>query len=184
MAARICLVSGPCGSGKTTLARLLAQGPWAGPGAAHIHTDDFYQYICRGYLPPWEETAGDQNETVIRAAAACAQQYVLGGYQVFVDGVIGPWFLAPWLALAEKGLDLRYVVLRPSQELTVARGLAREARAEFPLTEETFTHMWQMFADLGQYEPHAVDTGAQTPQESAAWLRERLAAGGFKLSHT
>lgn len=181
MTGKIVLISGPCGSGKTTLAGLLAQTPGPEPGSVHIHTDDFYQYIRRGYLPPWEEAAGDQNEIVIQAAAACGEQYALGGYLVFVDGVVGPWFLSPWLALAKKGLDLRYIVLRPSQRVTVERGLRREARAEFPLTEETFTQMWRMFSGLEQYEPHAVDTSGQTPEETAAWLLEKLGAGEFRL---
>ena len=44
MQGKIVLVSGPCGSGKTTVCRLLTQNSEA-VGAVHMHTDDFYSYI-------------------------------------------------------------------------------------------------------------------------------------------
>ena len=180
MKGKIVLISGPCGSGKTTVSRILSQITDAAQ-AVHMHTDDFYSYIKKGYIEPWKDGSGDQNETVIGAAAACAKAYADGGYDVFVDGVIGPWFLDIWKACAEQGEDIRYVVLRPSREETVRRGLEREARAEFPLTESVFTQMWDMFAALGEYEAHAVMTDGQTAEETAAFVQKQLAGGAFRL---
>ena len=105
------------------MSRLLAEG-CEGP-AVHMHTDDFYGYIKKGYIPPWQEGSGAQNGTVINAAAACAGEYARGGYTVFVDGVIGPWFLGPWLELVMEGMDVRYIVLLPGEE-----GAAGRSRAE------------------------------------------------------
>lgn len=180
MAQSVILISGPCGCGKTSLSRLLAAAARA-PLAVHMHTDDFYESIKKGYIPPWREEAGDQNQVAVHAAAACAEQYALGGYEVYVDGVIGPWFLEPWQRLAQKGLDLRYVVLRPGEEIAVARAAARDRRAQFPLAEETVRAMWRMFADLGEYESHALDTGGQALEESAALVQEALRQGRFRL---
>lgn len=71
MAGRIILISGPCGAGKTTVARILAE---EAPGSAvHLHTDDFYHSIRKGYIPPWLDGSADQNETVVEAAAAAGQ---------------------------------------------------------------------------------------------------------------
>ena len=173
---RIVLISGPCGSGKTTVSRMLAESGDS-PLAVHIHTDDFYQYIRRGYIPPWWEDSGDQNETVVRAAAACGEQYALGEYEVYVDGVVGPWFLGPWKRLTEKGLDLRYVVLRPGLEATVDRAMGRDQQEESPLKEENVRQMWEMFSSLGGYEAFALDTTEQTAAESARLIRERIRAG-------
>ena len=95
MSGRIILISGPCGSGKTTVSSLMAQNSGA-VQAVHMHTDDFYSYIKKGYIEPWMDGSGDQNETVINAAAACAEAYARGGFEVYVDGVIGPWFINLW----------------------------------------------------------------------------------------
>lgn len=176
----IILMSGPCGSGKTTVSRLLADSS-DGP-AVHMHTDDFYGYIRRGYIPPWQDGSGDQNETVVNAAAACAREYALGGYRVFVDGVVGPWFLGPWQSLAGDGMDLRYIVLRPEERSVLDRAAGREQRSEFPLKPENVSAMWQMFADLGRYEAHALDNTGQSPEETAANIRAALAGGRYKLS--
>lgn len=181
MAGRIILISGPCGSGKTTVSSLMAQNSDAAQ-AVHMHTDDFYSYIKKGYIEPWMDGSGDQNETVIGAAAACAEAYAKGGFEVYVDGVIGPWFIDLWKKPVRNGLDVRYVILRPDRAETVRRGLEREARAEFPLTEQVFRNMWDMFAELGDYENHTVNTGGQTGKETAAYLKEHLYAGEFRLS--
>lgn len=181
MNGKIILISGPCGSGKTTVCGLLAQRSEA-IGAVHMHTDDFYGYIKKGYIEPWKDGSGDQNETVIRAAAACARVYAEGGYEVYVDGVVGPWFIDIWKETAALDVDVRYVILRPGCEETVRRGLEREARAEFPLAEQVFRDMWQMFSKLNDYEKYAVDTEGQTPAETAAALKEQIDSGSFLLN--
>ena len=180
MSGKIVLISGPCGSGKTTVSRLLTELTDA-PRAVHMHTDDFYGYIKKGYIEPWEDGSGDQNETVIGAAAACAEGYARGGYEVYVDGVIGPWFIDIWKNAVRNGIDVRYVILRPGREETIRRGLEREARRDFALSGQVFADMWDVFAELHEYEIYAVDTGKQTAEESAADLKKRLQAGEFRL---
>lgn len=180
MNAKIVIVSGACGTGKSTLARLLAENSPC-PRTVHMHTDDFYQYICNGYIAPWMEDSGDQNETVINAVVAAASCFLADGYEVYVDGVIGPWFLEPWIKLALAGSDIRYLVLRPDEESTVLRASEREPRDCFPLSDETVKKMWHCFADLGEYEPHAIDTTGQTASQSAALIREHLRNGAFRI---
>lgn len=153
----------------------------AGERSVHMHTDDFYAYIRRGYVPPWQEEAGGQNQAVVRAAAACAEQYALGGYLVYVDGVVGPWFLDAWKELAEKGLDLRYVILRPDEETTLSRAMEREKRTGVRLGAQTVAAMWRMFDGLGEYEAHVLNPGGLTPEECAQALESRLAAGEYRL---
>ena len=49
---RVVIVTGPPGAGKTAVARRLAQqSSW--PLAIHLHSDDFYAYIRKGYVEPW-----------------------------------------------------------------------------------------------------------------------------------
>ena len=178
MPARIVIVSGPPGAGKTTIARRLATGS-AKALAVHLHTDDFYAYIRKGFVAPWQPKAQDQNITVMEALAASAAKYALGGYEVFVDGIVGPWFFDPWKAVAaEHGLDLRYVALAPDEATTVARATARTAA----MTDaEVVRTMWGHFQTYAPSPEHIVDTTGQEPDETLALVRDGLSAGLFKL---
>jgi cytidylate kinase len=180
MSARIVVISGAPGTGKTSVSRILAENSTY-DRAVHIHTDDFYQYIRKGYISPWLDGSGDQNNTMIEAAAASAKRFSAGGYEVFVDGVIGPWFLKPWIQISEEGIDVRYIVLRPSEQTTVLRVNNREQNEYFPLSDEVVKNLWRSFTDLGKYESHVLDTTAQTVVESAAHIQKMLLEENFRL---
>lgn len=180
MTARIVIVSGACGTGKTSIARLLAKNSTYAY-AVHIHTDDFYQYIRKGYITPWLDSSGDQNETVIDAVVASTKRFSEGGYEVFVDGVIGPWFLQPWIKLAEEGFDIRYIVLRPDEETTISRALERTQRDYFPLNRDDIKNVWNSLSDLDKYESNVVDTTTQTIDESMVYIQKMLQANAFRV---
>ncbi|MFD4668088.1 AAA family ATPase [Lentzea sp. NPDC058450] len=167
------LLTGPPGAGKTTVAGLLAAD--AARPTVHLVTDEFYRAIRTGFVLPFLPEAQRQNEVVIDVIAGAVATYARGGYDVVVDGILGPWFLAPFRAL---DLPVTYVVLRPSLETTVARGTARGG-AE--LTDvEAITGMHKAFADLGELERCVLDSGGLTSAETAA-LVERVVAAGTHL---
>ena len=66
-----------------------------------------------------------QNLVVIEAFSEAARRFVAGGYDVIVDGIIGPWFLSPWLNLAKHGCLVHYFILRASKEETLKRAVER-----------------------------------------------------------
>ena len=181
MSGRIVIVSGPPGAGKSTVARRLAEGA-DGPLAVHLHTDDFYAYIRKGFVEPWRPESQAQNITIMRALAAAAGIYARGGYEVMIDGIVGAWFFDPWLAEARAhGLDLRYIQLMPAEAETVARATARTAPGAMTDAEVVRT-MWAHFRTYAPDGDHVLDTTHQPVEATLAQIRAGLAAGRFRLA--
>lgn len=178
--ARISIISSSPGTGKTTLARILSENSVC-EKAVHIELDDFWEYIRKGYIFPWENGSGDQNETVIEAVALSAEKFFQNGYDVFVAGAIGPWFVGPWLKIAQKGVDVRYIILRPSEETTVSRENGRTHQDYFPLNAKIVRNLWHSFADLGIYKSNAIDTTDQTVEESAELIKNMINDDCFRI---
>jgi predicted kinase len=172
------ILTGPPGAGKSTVARLVTEN--APRAAVHLHTDSFYVWIRTGFVPPYLPEAAGQNDVVLGVIAEAACGYARGGYDVLLDGVIGPWALEPFRKAAKRdGLDLFYVVLRPSLEVTLARGTAREGGE---LTEvEPITGMHGAFAALGELESNVLDTTDQTIEETADSVRRHARSSAFAL---
>lgn len=171
--ASITVLTGPPGAGKSTVGRLIARG-W--PLAIHMHTDDFYAWIVSGYIPPWTPESRHQNTVVMEAIAGTAARYSQGGYDVVVDGIVGPWFLDPWWDL---GLPVHYVVLRPSLEAAEHRARTRGEHALKDLSVVATMHA--AFGDLGPLEGHVIESTALSPDETAAEVRRRISDGSLIL---
>ena len=69
-------MSGPPGSGKSTVARILS-GMFE--PSALVAGDEFCAMLDRGYIHAWTPAADRQNEIVIGAAAAAAGRLAAGG---------------------------------------------------------------------------------------------------------
>jgi chloramphenicol 3-O-phosphotransferase len=164
------IVTGPPGAGKSTVAALVARG--ADEPTVHMHTDTFYVWIRSGFVLPYLPEARRQNEVVSTVMVAAASGYASGGYDVVLDGILGPWALQPFRdASVRDGVALSYVVLRPSLEVALARATAREGRA---LREVgPIEGLYDAFADLGELEHCVIDSTGQTPEETAAAMRHR-----------
>ncbi|HEX4702276.1 MAG TPA: AAA family ATPase [Pseudonocardiaceae bacterium] len=172
------ILTGPPAAGKTTVAALLAAD--ASVPTVHLVTDWFYRSIRTGFVLPFLPEAERQNEVVIEAIVGTVATFARGGYDVVVDGIVGPWFLPPFRAVsAHEDLALSYVVLRPDLDTTLSR--AKERVGELK-DVDAITGLHGAFARLGDLEGHAIDTGDLDVDQTAAEVRRVLASGDYRLT--
>ena len=165
------ILAGAPGSGKTTVAGLLAA---KSRRAVHLESDQFFHFIQAGAIEPWKPGAHEQNTTVTRILAQAAAGYADAGYFTIVDGILIPgWFFEPlrdWLSAA--GHRVAYAVLQAPLAVCLAR---TESRTSSRLSDAAVVErLWRGFADLGPLERHAIASGTQTADATADELAERL----------
>ncbi len=175
LAGEVLILTGSPGSGKTTTAVALANEP--GAPKVHLHTDDFWHFIKNGAIPPYLPDAHQQNGIVIDILAKAAQGYAKGGYFVIVDGIVGPWFLAPFWALS---VPLHYIVLRPPLDVAIAR--CRERGGDTLSDPEPITALHRQLSDLGELQRHMLPTDGLAPQETLRAVIEAVQGGAFRLA--
>ncbi len=175
--APITVITGPPGAGKTTIAAALARSTRLG---VHLVTDTWYRWIVTGFVAPWKPEANDQNATVIEAIGASAARLAAGGYDVVVDGIVGPWFLDRLITAAGHPDRVAYVILRPSRQAALDRAVRRTGDRELR-DPDPITLMYEAFEDLGPFERHVVDTTDQDPDETLTLVTTGLERGTFAV---
>ena len=177
---RIIVITGSPGTGKTTTASIVAKESNMDK-SVHMHTDDFFHYLSKGAIPPHLPESNEQNLVVIEAFLEAAKRYARGGYDVIVDGIVGPWFLEPWTALAQEDYEVHYIVLRASKEETMKRAVER-SKLDRKTNVELVETMWEQFCNLGIYESNVIDTTTYSIQETVSAVQEKIASRAALLS--
>ena len=175
MSGSILLVAGPPGAGKSTVAGRLAA---ASERSVVMPTDDLYTWIARGHIEPWRAESYHQNTTIFSVAAAAADRFADGGYDVVVDGVLGMWGLDVWRALDR---PVSYAVLLPTRAVARQRAIDR---GEHALKDHDVVDMMHaaFAAHLDGYERHVIDSTDLDVEATVAEIARRHHAGDLLLA--
>jgi cytidylate kinase len=172
------VVTGPPGSGKSTVSKLLVQH--AGPSAL-IEGDQFFAFLARDAIEPWLPESHEQNTVVVNAAAAATGQFADGGFFTVYDGVIGPWFIDEFVSAA--GLtELDYVVLMPDAETCVERVLSRSGHGF--RDEAAARKMYAEFAAAIVEPRHVLSIGSESAADVVDRIVAATEAGNLQYSFT
>ena len=172
---RIIVITGAPGTGKTTTASAVAKESDL-EKSVHMHTDDFYHYLSKGAIPPHLPESNEQNLIVIEAFLEAAKRYARGGYDVIVDGIVGPWFLEPWLNIVQEHYEVHYIVLRASKDETMKRAIER-SKLDRETNIELVEAMWKQFSNLGIYELNVIDTTTHSIKDTVSAVKEKIVSG-------
>jgi len=172
--ASIVIVTGAPGTGKTTVASHLAR---ASPHGLHLPADLFFSFPAHP-ISPYRPAAREQNTAIMAALAHAAAAFASHGYDVFLEGIVGPWFL-PVLAreLLTHGHSAEYVVLRAPLETALERVHAREGDGRHHVVRQ----MHAAFSEPGPYDDHSIDTAGLRPEEVAEAVLRGRRVGRFTL---
>lgn len=144
----------------------------------HLESDWFYRWIVAGFIPPHEPASKDQNTVVMHAVIDAAATYADGGFDVFWDGVVGPWWIGEIRARFEaRGHRLTYVVLRPEKRAALDRVAERDGSS---VDNTGAAVMHDQFSDLGSYERFVLPTDSPLEQVVSD-VRSAIGSGQFRL---
>lgn len=169
MQGRMIIITGTPGTGKSTTASIVSKESNLSK-SVHMHTDDFYQYIQKGAIAPFLPESQEQNTIVIEAFLEAAKRFARGGFDVIIDGIVGPWFLEPWIKAIQDNYEVHYIILRATKEETMRRAINR-SKLDEENNIELVEIMWEQFNNLDHYESHVIDTTNQSIEQSASTIK-------------
>jgi predicted kinase len=184
-AAPLLLLTGSPGTGKTTVAPLVADRH---EPSACLDLDWFFAKLRRGALEPWRGDAHAQNRVVLHAAAEAAASFAAGGYFTVAEGILYPFMLDLFAAACTRqGVVTHYAVLRAPIDVVQRRVQDRRVEPQHAgalADAAVVDDLWSQFEGQGVAARHLVEVGPRQPREVAEEIDRRLTAGEFRLEES
>ena len=181
-AAPLLLLTGSPGTGKTTVAPLVADRH---AGSVCLNLDWFFSKLGRGAIDPWREEAHAQNRAVLRAAAAACATFAVEGYVTVAEGIIYPFMLDLFVtAGTPHGVAVHYSVLRARREVVQQRVVDRRVEPQHAAALDdaaVVDELWTQFEAQVVEARHQVEAGGRGPDEVAEEIDRRFRSGDFLL---
>jgi predicted kinase len=125
--AKIAIITGPPGSGKTTVSKKLAETSTKG---AVISVDEIRHMIIGGYRKAWLKDKESEEQKILAIKNTCllAKNFLEQGIDVFIDDVVTS---ESSLSLYKKLLNTNFSIflLLPSKEVLIKRDASRPEEA-------------------------------------------------------
>lgn len=147
----ITIVSGCPGSGKSTVSKMLAANRKMG---VRIETDVFYHFLAHRLDPSTPESKL-QNTAVVHSFLKSALSFYDDGYDVFLDGVIGPWWME---AIQETLPNFQYAILHADLKTVLGRTTQRSKTAQSSASPDLVRFMHSQFENLEGVSLRTIDT--------------------------
>ncbi len=148
--------------------------------SAMVPGDDFFRFIDQGHIAPWRPEAQQQNETVVKGAAASAGGLAARGHTVVYDGIVAPSFLESFRQVAARA-SLHYVVLLPPEQQCQERVRSRGRHGFTDL--HAARRMYREFADA-DIDPRHLVTSTGTPTDIGSAILGAVRAGSLLCGST
>lgn len=140
-----------------------------------LETDVFYRFLTHRQDPSTAESH-TQNTAVTRAFLNAARSFYSDGYDVFVDGVIGPW----WLDTIREVLPVfQYALLHADLATVLQRTTQRANTKQASANPELVRTMHGQFEAVINDGAEAIDTAEKTPEQVFEEFLVRQARGDF-----
>lgn len=158
----ICLITGPAGSGKSSVSKELA-GKFE--RSAVIEVDTLRHMIKGGYVRPWpyNEEVELQLSLSVKNACGMANNFLEKGFNVFIDDVVGQKILKQYSDFF-KDKNFKVFLLMPSVEALLQRFDNRGDNKD--LRERTIELHKSFFEKKDQLNCQVVNSSDQTLEET------------------